>query len=294
MRVFSIASGIGGFEIAMQEYNFVAYSEIDTKAISVYEQHFSHTNFGDLTTIDYKSLPPFDLVVGGLPCQPHSIAGKKKGADDERDLFEAFNDLLRETRPKRFIIENVPNALKSVDTYPWYAMGYHIIIYKVTASDWGVPQKRKRIFFCGEYAPGLYYYGEEPEVIELKPKKPIHCPTVADIAEKEVDEKYYLSEEQLGKLHWKKGAKIVNDDIAQTLTTRNAGNQNWRGNLLREGERVRRLTPLEAERVMGLECDWTKYDKDGNELSDSERYKLIGNAVVPQVVSVVLKRLGIK
>ena len=112
-KVFSMFSGIGGFELGllMSEKNvkLVGYSEIDKYAIEVFEKQFKGiNNYGNATTIDETKLPNFDLFVGGFPCQAFSTAGKKAGFDDARGtLFFDIARILKEKRPKGFLLENV-------------------------------------------------------------------------------------------------------------------------------------------------------------------------------------------
>jgi DNA (cytosine-5)-methyltransferase 1 len=102
MKYLSLFSGIGGFEIGIKnaapDWSCVGYSEINKPAIKVYEQHFpGHVNFGDITKFNTSSLPDFDVLVGGFPCQAFSIAGNRKGfADVKRGgnlVFEIFKIL---------------------------------------------------------------------------------------------------------------------------------------------------------------------------------------------------------
>lgn len=147
MRIFSTFSGIGGFEIGIEnayrnqqateiEQNrqgrnrtaneggsnvyggskpplCVGYSEIDKYAISVYERNFPNVrNFGDITKINAKELPDFDCLVGGFPCQAFSIAGKRRGFEDTRGtLFFDLARILRAKQPRYFVFENVKGLL---------------------------------------------------------------------------------------------------------------------------------------------------------------------------------------
>src|SRR3990167_7390561 len=92
----------------LQQWQCVGYSEIDKYAIQIYEKHFpEHKNFGDITQINAKELPDFDLVVGGFPCQAFSIAGKRGGFDDTRGtLFFDIARILKEKRPRLLLLEN--------------------------------------------------------------------------------------------------------------------------------------------------------------------------------------------
>ena len=113
MRYFSMYSGIGGNELAMPiEWKCVGYSEIDKKAIQVYEKHFSHKNYGNADTIQPKKLPDFEILVGGFPCQSFSIAGSRKGFDDTRGTqFFNIARIVKEKRPKYLLLENVKGLL---------------------------------------------------------------------------------------------------------------------------------------------------------------------------------------
>lgn len=169
MRIFSTFSGIGGFEIGIDnawmetepEKSYpivVGYSEIDKHAISVYEKHFQGVqNYGDITKIDAESLPDFDCLVGGFPCQAFSIAGKRKGFDDTRGtLFFDLARILRAKRPRLFVFENVKGLLNHdggrtfrviVSTID--ELGYDCQWQVLNSKDFGVPQNRERIVIVG-------------------------------------------------------------------------------------------------------------------------------------------------
>src|SRR4030042_4860986 len=106
LRVFSMFSGIGGFEKGIirvldgNNVDFVGYNEVDKYAEAVYRFHFpDHKNFGDATRLDTKSLPDFDLLVGGFPCQAFSIAGLRQGFEDIRGTL--FFDIARVLKDKQ-------------------------------------------------------------------------------------------------------------------------------------------------------------------------------------------------
>ena len=104
-------SGVGGFRIPLEKLGgkCVAYSEIDKNAIEVYKRNFntSHETFlDDITSV--KTAPKCDLIVGGVPCQAWSVAGKKKGFDDPRGkLWKDTIRVVKKAKPKAFIFENV-------------------------------------------------------------------------------------------------------------------------------------------------------------------------------------------
>lgn len=148
MKYFSAFSGIGGFELGIQQaYEYldnrgdtstskleegwdkplpnisngngrwsnptcIGYSEIDKYAIQIYEKHFNHKNYGDIAKINAKELPDFDLFVGGFPCQSFSIAGKRGGFEDTRGtLFFEIARIVREKQPQTMLLENVKGLL---------------------------------------------------------------------------------------------------------------------------------------------------------------------------------------
>jgi len=162
MKYFSTFSGIGGFELGIQRIfpraECVGYSEYDTYPTKIYAHHFpTHKNYGDITKIEPSTLPDFDLLVWGSPCQSHSVVGTRKGFDDPRgQLFFDYVRLLSEKKPKAFVFENVKGlvtgkkwenlkiVLQSLSD-AWYSTTYKVL----KASDYGVPQDRERLFIVG-------------------------------------------------------------------------------------------------------------------------------------------------
>jgi len=157
-------SGIGGFRIALEKYGGVCkgFSEIDSSAIATYKENFlTNSNhheieLGNIENI--KSLPfDVDLIVGGVPCQSWSVAGKMRGFDDPRGKL--WNDtlrLVRNSRPKAFIFENVkgladPRNKKSLDFLvgEFEKLGYIVKKNVLNSYDFGLPQNRERIYIVG-------------------------------------------------------------------------------------------------------------------------------------------------
>ena len=162
MKAFSMFSGIGGFEYGLQqskqEFTFVGFSEIDKYAKSVYQRHYpNHTDYGDATKIRTEELPDFDFLVGGFPCQAFSIAGKRKGFDDTRGtLFFEIARILRDKRPRYFLLENVKGLLNhdKGKTFQTILKVLDELRYDVSwrvynSKDFGVPQNRERVFIKG-------------------------------------------------------------------------------------------------------------------------------------------------
>jgi DNA (cytosine-5)-methyltransferase 1 len=153
-------SGIGGFRIALEKVGgqCVGFSEIDNKAIEIYKRNFDTLNeyeLGDLTKV--KDFPYADILVGGVPCQSWSIAGKMRGFEDSRgklwlDTINATKDI----KPKAFIYENVkgladPRNKENLDLIisEFNNIGYNTYYEVLNAFDYGLPQSRERLFVVG-------------------------------------------------------------------------------------------------------------------------------------------------
>lgn len=161
-------AGIGGFHMAFHSLNMkcVFASERDKYARKTYEHNFANKspdlfarcNFeGDITAVDPKDIPHFDVLTAGFPCQPFSIAGKRKGLDDARG--GAFFDILtiiKVKRPKAYFLENVKHLL-TIDGGKTFSMmkdslealGYSFHWKVIRACDFGLPQFRPRLFMVG-------------------------------------------------------------------------------------------------------------------------------------------------
>ncbi|MFN6517573.1 MAG: DNA cytosine methyltransferase [Nostoc sp. CreGUA01] len=157
-------AGIGGFRIALEKLGgqCLGYSEIDKQAIKVYQQNFiSYLNkdeieLGDITKI--SEIPPdVDIIVGGVPCQPWSVAGRLKGFEDPRGkLWFDVIRLVKKSKPKAFIFENVSGLAspKNRDNleliiHELESIGYCLKWKVLNAYDFGLPQNRDRVFIVG-------------------------------------------------------------------------------------------------------------------------------------------------
>lgn len=165
MKVFSTFTGIGGFEIGIEnaaqgkhKIELVGYSEIDKYAIQVFEKHYKGVkNYGDITKINAESLPDFDCLVGGFPCQAFSIAGRRGGFNDTRGtLFYDLARILRAKQPRLFVFENVKGlcnhdggrTFRTIIT-TINELGYDCQWQVLNSKDFGVPQNRERIIIVG-------------------------------------------------------------------------------------------------------------------------------------------------
>ena len=162
MKYLSLFSGIGGFELGIQNSNIemecIGFSEIDKYAKSVYIRHFpQHKDLGDATKIRTEDLPDFDLLVGGFPCQAFSVAGKRRGFGDTRGtLFFEIARILKDKRPRYFLLENVRGLLShnKGETFQTILevlsdLGYVVQWTLLNSADFQVPQRRERVFIEG-------------------------------------------------------------------------------------------------------------------------------------------------
>lgn len=251
---------------------FIGYSEIDKHAISVYERHSPGVrNYGDITKINAQELPDFDCLVGGFPCQAFSIAGKRAGFDDTRGtLFFDLARILREKQPRYFVFENVKGLLSHDQGRTFTTivatldeLGYDCQWQVLNSKDFGVPQNRERVIIVGH--------------LRGTPR-----PQVFPIGENDEDSSFGDKEKQ-------------GRQISATLTVRNASGNNCRGTYATAGSQIRRITPLECERLQAFPDDWTKYGEDKKgvrvKISDTQRYKMCGNAVTTNVIQKVFERI---
>ena len=171
--VGSLFSGIGGLDLGLERAGFrvVWNSEIDPYASRVLARHWPDVpNLGDVTTIDWSTVERPDLICGGYPCQPFSLAGRRRGVDDSRHLWPYFSDALRHLRPDWALLENVPGHLGlGFDTVlgDLAALGFDAEWSTVSACSVGAPHMRRRLFVVaypsGERRPNLQGCAEVTE-----------------------------------------------------------------------------------------------------------------------------------
>lgn len=161
MRYFSMFSGIGGFDLALNRlgHQCIGYSEIDKHAISVYKYRFGEEvhNYGDATTIIPGNIPDFELLCGGFPCQAFSVAGQRKGFEDTRGtLFFEVARIAQVKRPRYLFLENVKGLLNHDEGRTFatiisaiWELGYDVEWGVCNSRYFGVPQNRERVFIIG-------------------------------------------------------------------------------------------------------------------------------------------------
>ena len=163
IRFFDIFAGIGGFRSGLERaggFECVGYCEVDKYAKQAYEALYDTSKevyYDDARTIDPETMPDFDLICGGFPCQSFSIAGKRRGFDDTRGtLFFEIARIAAVKRPKYLLLENVPGLLSHDKGRTFAAilgtldeLGYDVTWQVLNSADFGVAQARKRVFIIG-------------------------------------------------------------------------------------------------------------------------------------------------
>ncbi len=188
-------AGIGGIRLGFESVggHCVFSSEFDEDACITYQANFGEHPAGDITKINAQDIPDFDILLGGFPCQAFSIIGKRLGFADETrgTLFFDIERILREKKPKAFMLENVRNltAHDGGKTFKIIlshleALGYTVYARVLNALDYGCCQKRERIIIVGFLEPVLFSF---PQPYAGKAK-------LQDILETNVPQKYYVRE----------------------------------------------------------------------------------------------------
>lgn len=196
-RFIDLFSGIGGIRLGFESVGgqCVFSSEWDEKACDTYEANFGERPAGDITKIPSDAIPPFDILLGGFPCQPFSIIGDKEGFDHETQgtLFFEIERILKDRLPSAFMLENVRNLVAHDEGRTFRtivshlkALGYHVHSKVLNALDFGLPQKRERIIIVGFRSKVNFTF---PEPLAQHERL-----SLADILEKNVDPKLYVKE----------------------------------------------------------------------------------------------------
>jgi len=287
----------------------IGFSEIDKYATQIYQKHFpNHKNYGDITKIDETSLPDFSLLVGGFPCQAFSIAGKRGGFEDTRGtMFFELARIIRAKQPRLLLLENVKGLLSHDQGRTFTTiistldeLGYDLEWQVLNSKNHGVPQNRERVFIIGHSRgssrPEVFPFGEADETNNENRRdvKVIARGGLQKNAAKMEEQSPALTEamgqggghtpiiQQLNQPTHSNDRVYGTDGVSPTLNTMQGGN---RQPFIPEDSKIRRLTPTECERLQGFPDGWTEG------LSDSQRYKTLGNAVTVNVIKDICERL---
>lgn len=312
MKFIDLFAGIGGFRYALESLGCkcVFSSEWDKYCQESYNLNFNDIPYGDITQIDEKEIPSFDILCGGFPCQPFSVSGKQRGFSDTRGtLFFDIARIVAYHKPKVILLENVKNlkahndgATFEVISNTLNELNYNIYYQVLNAKNFGLPQNRERIaIVC-----------IRKDIDSGKFKFPVGSDklvTISDIKEPDdKTEKYILKRsdihidldklkkaEEDGKVNKPvqigvianggQGNRIYHENgIGITLAASSGGAAPKTGAYYINGK-VRRLSPREAARLQGFPESFKIID------NDSQSLKQFGNSVPINLLKEVFKGL---
>lgn len=271
MKYIDLFSGIGGFHLAMEKNNFemVMACEKNEKARQTYKENFgekydleNETIFPkDVTLLNEKDIPDFDILCAGFPCQAFSRAGKQKGFEDTRGtLFFDVARILKEKQPEYFILENVSNLLNhdngktfEIISNTLSELGYFFDFKVIKLSDHGLPQYRPRIYIIGS-----------------KSKKELNFPNKIDL-------KYNMSNVLDGECKREIGFTLRVGGRHSPIDDRH----NWDGYIV-DNKEVR-LNTEQAKKMQGFP-EYFKF-----KVSENQAMKQLGNSVSPEIVDQLIK-----
>lgn len=201
LKFIDLFCGIGGFRFGFEQAcketgigsECVFSSDIDPYCQIAYNANFGETPYGDITKVNENQIPDFDVLLGGFPCQAFSIIGKRKGFEDARGtLFFDIARIIAHKKPRMFILENVKQLRGhdggrtiSIIEQTLRDLGYDVQYKVLNALDFGLPQKRERIWIVGSLS-GLDDFSYPRGGMKMKP--------LENILEKNVDIKHYATE----------------------------------------------------------------------------------------------------
>ena len=295
MKVLSLFCGCGGLDMGFVKagYDIVWANDFDKYAVKTYAANFDHqVILGDINEIELDSLPDFDVLVGGFPCQPFSMMGSEHGFNDARGtLFFRIAEIIRDRiqkdkKPKALILENVRtlkthdkgNTFKTIKRILEEDLGYKVFCDILNTANFGIPQTRNRTYivcFSNDTADFAF-----PKTVKLDK-------TLQDLLEPSVDNKYFLSEKILPTILSNgtggyQAKSEIDLKIARPLCATMAKmHRACQDNYVTQNGRVRRLTPRECARLQGFSDDFVI------PVSDAQAYKQFGNAVTVNVSEAV-------
>jgi len=298
MTYLSVCSGIEAASVAWEPLGWkaIGFSEIEPFPCELLKQKFPNVkNYGDMTKYENWDIGQFDVLVEGTPCQSFSIAGKRDGTNDVRGrLMYSYLGIVEKYKPRWVVWENVPGVLSSGDGVDFASFlagleqcGYGWAYRVLDAQYFGVPQRRRRVFVVA------------------------HIDNRCDLAAKVLFEQESLRGNITSRAEAKKetsGAigKSINyfrrggnykyhvDEKSSTLRC-TAANDCF--DLILDSitsKKLRRITPIECERLQGFPDNWTRiawHGKSADQCPDVPRYKAIGNSMAVPVMRWIGNRI---
>lgn len=305
-RTIDLFAGIGGIRLGFESAGFesVFSNDFEPQCKITYDLNFetSKLHIQDLREIEPNSLPDFDFLLGGFPCQAFSIAGHRQGFDDEKNrgnLFFYIAEIIKQKQPTGFLLENVKNLIShdSGRTFQviqsiLFKLGYHIKFKVLNTMEYGnVPQNRERIYIVGFKSLEQCMRFSFPDPIQL-------TKTIRDVLEDQVDSKYYYNGKPLydrikndvtdeNKVYqWRRQYVRENKkNVCPTLTA-NMGTGGHNVPIIKDSHGIRKLTPRECLRLQGFPDSYVLPS-----ISDGALYKQSGNSVSVPVIERIAQQI---
>ena len=301
-KLVSLFSGIGGLDLAFEFAGFetIWANDFDKFAVETYKANVNnHIVYGDIRLVKHQ-IPNHDVLIGGFPCQPFSTLGKLQGFEDERNrgtLFFEIMDIITSHDTKVVVLENVKNLINHDKGRTFSRIrqelndaGYDVNAQILNSQDYGIPQRRNRIFivaFNRKYFKSSDFAYPNKEELKI---------TTQDLLDKTVEEKYFLTK-KLEHTILGMGTKgylvkptidlAVSKTLTATMHKMHRASQdnyvtdiiNFERNVSDKEKRIpiRKLTPNECRQLQGFPSDWKQV------VSDCQAYKQFGNAVTVDV-----------
>ena len=288
MNFGSLFAGIGGIDLGLERAGMECawQVEIDPFCLKVLEKHWPDVSkYGDVRDVGRHNLKPVDLIAGGFPCQPHSVAGKRKGARDDRNLWPEFSRIIAELKPRYVLAENVPGIISTyLDTVlsDLESQGYTCGTFNIPACAFDAPHRRERIFIVA-HCLGMGWTEGTSERVRSEIKKP-----------EGQKSKYFFegisesgdvsnpSSLQRSKVKRYEQDGVLPEVLADTTSE---------GLERQESEREQR-----GQSGLSTECSWWAVEPNVGRVvhgvsSRVDRLRSLGNAVVPQVAEWIGERI---
>lgn len=319
LKFIDLFAGIGGFRLGMEKagYECVFSAEIDDNACQVYEQNYGENPKCDITQLDADTIPDFDVLCAGFPCQSFSISGKQKGFYDATrgTLFFDICRILEQKKPKAFILENVKNLSThdkgrtlSVMLDSLGRLGYTVNYKVLNAKDFGVPQNRERVILVGNRLGKFYDFDRLTRNTVKSMKNFLDSSGDFEILANDsytlIDKSYIKTQasglrfvgyrnkkmrtngvrkgtEHLSRVHKQPNRIYSVEGVHPTLPSQEISGRFF----IYDGERVRKLTIQECYRFMGFPENFQRIG------SLSQQYLRIGNSVCVNMIDEVAKEL---
>jgi len=311
MNFIDLFSGIGGIKLGFEKNGFTSVfsTDFDAYCKTTFDYNFSK-NFQinaelylkDIAQVSSDIFPKFELLTGGFPCQPFSIAGYRKGFTDKGrgDLFYEIIRILRDRKPKAFLLENVKN-LKNHDKGNTLKLiyseleniGYYVKDAVLNTMEYGnLPQNRERIYILGFLSKNEFDKFQFPKKIKLT--KNIHDCLILN----KVEEKYYYNGKPLYEklkndvtkkntvYQWRRKYVRENKSNACPTLTANMGTGGHNVPIIKDNYGIRKLTPRECANFQGFSQEYML-----PKIADSQLYKQIGNSVSIPVIERIAKQV---